>query len=178
MKKRFFACILLLLFCLSACSTESGISAHNDFCMMTEIRTRRVEKDEPFEIKVTFGQNFVRDIYNEAIFEIIAPKLEILFQDGTRAEERYERKISDFNHYGANGHTENIRFVYTGTEDEYYGSFCFTIRKTGIDEIDETPGGTSDMLYYVVSEELITVTFKRPKEYKSGSLSIVEVEKI
>ncbi len=167
MKKRFLACILLLLFCLSACSPSSGETQYTDFCVTAEIKTRRVKKDEPFEVKATFGQYFTFDVHNEARLKIKAPKLEILFQDGTRAEKEYEREISDFNHYGHDGHTETIRFVYIGTEDEYYGCFSIEIRAFEADD-DLTDGIVlSDYVnvYYIVRDDYITITTKRPKHF-------------
>ena len=68
MKKRFLACILLLLFCLSSCSPSDGPTQYSDFCLTAEIKTRRVKKDERFKIEVTFGQRFGVEFHNEAIF--------------------------------------------------------------------------------------------------------------
>ncbi len=171
MKKRFFACVLLLLFCLSSCSPSDGPTQYSDFCLTAEIKTRTVKKDERFKIEVTFGQRFGVEVHNEAIFKIESHQLEILFYDGTRAEKTYERKISDFNHYGffgSKGHTENICFAYKGTEDEYYGKIRFEIR-TVEDDDDLGDGialGDSVDFYYIVRDDYITVTTKLPKEYK------------
>ena len=198
MKIRFSALILLLLFSLSSCAslsygatnkikivyTNTG-NSYTELIISTEIQPTEVNKAEPFEMQVGFGQMFGMFDYREATFEISAMGLTITLSDGSSFKDSYERSITDFNQsqYGYDkenkmpSHIETIRFMYTGAKEEYNGKISFYIRAT----IPKNEDGTNNYyntytdgktmnrieIYYLVRGDTIWLTQRQPKSYSN-----------
>ena len=172
MKIKFSVLLLLLLFCLSSCSEKGRLVMDGPpygILISAEIRTKRVKKDEPFEIQVGLGRLYS---YQIATLLITGTNLEITAPDGSEVKASYVCEYPDFEDekYGTHwdgekdraGYFETFRFRYIGEDEPYTGSISFAI--SGVDEIYQAGGMTGSSavrIYYKVRGNRITLTTKR-----------------
>ncbi len=174
MKIRFLALVLLLLFCLSSCSSDelyvSNKNAHVDTIFVSaEMKTRRRKKDETFEIQVGLGRMFRGEQHDSPTvnLRIYATDFAIILPDGSRFEEVYIYEYSDFDTDKYNilsvsaekvvaTYFESIQLVYIGDDEA---------REGGLSVTAYTPADASGMsdigfinIYYKLRGDYITFT--------------------
>ncbi len=166
MKIRFFAIILSTLLFLSACGSKSStgpLLGPNLARISADNKVSEAKIDEPFEIRVGFGQ--IAPVYPTAKFLIYAADFAILLPDGSRVEEKYVLEIPDFldEKYIAQDDKinffETYRLVYIGAGD-CKGNIRFIIK--GIEAGSSESQGI--WFYYTVKGETIRLTKENPEK--------------
>ena len=188
MKKRITAFIMLLIFCLSSCTqTEETYTAYGDMAnpaiISVEYPTKKVNKNDAFEVKIGIGQSFD---YPKAAFRIVTKKLTIMLSDGTMVGEQkkydngivveeYCAEYSNFDgeeydcgydretHRDYPTYIQTFKFLYNGTEDEYAGFFSVQLsvipaEGKGFESVNEgNPIGNILNVYYRVKNGKIEI---------------------